>query len=401
MTTTRRRTLGAGVLVGTAVVVTALNLRPAVVGVSPLIPRIQADLAMSAPVAGLISTSSVVCFGLLAPAAPALARRIGLEAAIVVGLAVLGVGVAVRLFPQAGWLFVGAVLAGAGIAVCNTLIPAVVKRDFPHRLGLMTGLYSGTLNLGAGLAAALAVPVATATDSWRFSLAVWLVPVVLALAGWVAVRRHWQRPPRPAEVVPGEVPAPTAKLTRSPLAWFVTLYLAAQSFEFYASAAWIPTLFIDAGISREEAGVLLGFSNVIGLAAAIVAPTLAGRRRSQSGAIVVVVVVYAVGLSGLGFAPAAAPWLWVTVFGVAQGAGFALGLLMVAVRAPDVAIATRLSGMSQCYSYVIAATGPFVYGLVHDVSGGWAWPIGVGLAMLVPMLVFGVLGGRDRVVGRA
>lgn len=390
MTTTRRT---AGLLVGTAVVVTAVNLRPAVVGVSPLLPRIRADLAMSAPVAGLISTASIICFGLLAPLGPTLARRFGLEASVVGGLAVLAVGIGIRLLPQAGWLFVGAVLAGAGIAVCNTLIPAVVKRDFPHRLGSMTGLYSGTLNLGAGLSAALAVPIATATDSWRVSLAVWLVPAVVALVGWLALRRHWI-----GRADPGEIRAPSVSLLRQPLAWWVTAYLAVQSFEFYAAAAWIPTLFVDSGISREEAGVLLGYANVIGLVAAIIAPTVAGRRRSQSGAIAVVVAVYVVGLGGLAIAPGAAPWLWMSLFGVAQGAGFALGLLLIALRAPDVLVATRLSGMAQCVAYVVAATGPFVYGLVHDTAGGWVWPIGVGLAMLVPMLVTGVLAGRDRVV---
>lgn len=392
MTTTR--TVGAGVLVGTAVVVTALNLRPAVVGVSPLLPRIRTDLAMSAPVAGLISTASLVCFGLLAPVAPVLARRFGLEASVVGGLGVLAVGIAIRLLPQTGWLFLGALLAGAGIAVCNTLIPAVVKRDFPHRLGSMTGLYSGTLNLGAGLAAALAVPITTATDSWRISLAVWLVPAVVAMLGWLAVRRHWV-----GRAAPDDVAAPPpASLLRQPLAWLVTAYLAVQSFEFYAAAAWVPTLFVDAGISREEAGVLLGFANIVGLVAAIVAPTIAGRRRSQSGAIVVIVAIYAVGLSGLAFAPGAAPWLWMTLFGIAQGAGFALGLLLIALRATDVAVATRLSGMAQFVAYLVAATGPFVYGLVHDAVGGWVWPVGVGIAMLVPMLVTGVLAGRDRVV---
>ncbi len=391
MTSTRTRT--AGLLVGTAVVVTAVNLRPAVVGVSPLLPRIRDDLAMSAPVAGLISTASIVCFGLLAPVAPRLARRFGLEASVVGGLAVLALGIAIRLLPQAGWLFLGAVLAGAGIAVCNTLIPAVVKRDFPHRLGSMTGLYSGTLNLGAGLAAALAVPIATAVGSWRVSLAVWLIPAVVALLGWLALRSRWV-----GRAHPGLVEPPRVSLLRQPLAWFVTLYLAAQSFEFYAAAAWIPTLFVDAGVSKEEAGVLLGYANVIGLVAAIIAPTIAGRRRSQSGAIAIVVAIYVSGLVGLALAPAAAPWLWMTLFGVAQGAGFALGLLLVALRAPDVGVATRLSGMAQCIAYVVAATGPFVYGLVHDTAGGWAWPVGVGVVMLVPMLVTGVLAGRDRIV---
>ncbi|MHA3704665.1 MFS transporter [Jatrophihabitans sp. YIM 134969] len=389
----RARHIGVGVLVGTAVVVTALNLRPAVVGVSPLLPRIRADLTMSAPVAGLISTASIVFFGLMAPVAPRLARRFGLEASVVGGLALLAVGIGVRLLPQAGWLFVGAVLAGTGIAVCNTLIPAIVKRDFPHRLGSMTGLYSGTLSLGAGLAAALAVPVADAVGSWRSSLAIWLVPAVVALAGWLGLRRHWTAP-----VVPEPDAPPTVSLLRQPLAWWVTIYLAAQSFEFYAAAAWIPTLFGDAGVSKTEAGLLLGYANVIGVVAAVVGPTFAGRRRSQAGSIVVVVAIYLVGLAGLAFAPAAAPWLWMSLFGIAQGAGFALGLLLVAVRAPDVAIATRLSGMSQFVAYAVAATGPFLYGLVHDATGGWAWPIGVGMAMLVVMLVTGVLAGRDRVV---
>ncbi len=377
-----------------AVLVVALNLRPAVVAVSPLLPTIRADTGMGAPEAGLLTTVPVLCFGALAPVAPRLARRIGIEPAIGVSLVVLGAGILLRVLRPQPLLFAGTFLAGAGIAGANVLVPALIKRDFAGRAGLMTGLYSASLNLGAAAAAGLTLPLGDAWHlSWRLSLELWIAPVVVAAALWGPALRR--RPARPQDA--GE-PGVLRALLRDRVAWAVTGYLALQSVEFYAAAAWLPTIFRDHGLPAGEAGWLLAWANVIGMAGAIGMPVVAHRSRDQRPMIVLVIGLYVVGLTGLLVAPAAGAWWWMTLFGLGQGGGFALALLLVSLRSPDTRHAAELSGMAQCVGYLVAATGPVALGAAHALTGGWRVPVALLLAVLVPMCLLGLSAGRDRLV---
>src|SRR5690606_10949572 len=128
-----------------AIVLVAANLRPAVVAVSPLRPELRADTGLNAAAAGLLTTLPVLCFGVLSPLAPRVARRWGVEQTLFVALVVLCAGFALRLLPDLVSLFAGTVLVGAAIAFGNVLLPALIKRDFAGRVGLMTGIYSMSL----------------------------------------------------------------------------------------------------------------------------------------------------------------------------------------------------------------------------------------------------------------
>jgi CP family cyanate transporter-like MFS transporter len=187
-------------------------------------------------------------------------------------------------------------------------------------------------------------------------------------------------------------------LLRQPLARQVTGYLGLQSVQFYSVAAWLPTLLADSGVPVGEGGVLLGVSNVIGAGGALLAPSLAGRMRTQRPLVLGVGVCYAIGLTGLAVAPATATLLWITMFGIAQGAGFALALTLIVLRSPTPLVAARLGGVAQCVGYLVAAAGPLLLGALHDLTDGWEWPAGVLVAVLVPMTWFGWLAGRDAVL---
>src|SRR5215213_4193087 len=142
-----------------AIVAVALNQRPAVVSVAPVLGVLRADTGLSSALAGLLTTVPVLCFGAFAPVAPRLARRIGLETAVGLSLGLLAVGIALRLLSPVALLFAGSLIAGAAIALANVLLPAYVKREF-HRPGAVMGLYSASLNIGAAAGAALTIPLA-------------------------------------------------------------------------------------------------------------------------------------------------------------------------------------------------------------------------------------------------
>jgi CP family cyanate transporter-like MFS transporter len=389
------RSRAAGVLLVAAIVAVALNQRPAVVSVSPLLRDIRADTGLSAAMAGLLTTVPVLCFGAIAPFAPRLARRFGLESAVAVSLGLLAVGIALRLLSPVVLLYAGSLVAGSAIALANVLLPAYVKREF-ERPGAVMGMYSASLNIGAALGAAVTVPLGAALGlSWRGALGMWLVLALVALALWLPVAGTGREHRAVGADVAG---GGSWALLRQPLARQVTAYLGLQSVQFYSVAAWLPTLLADSGVPVGEGGVLLGVSNVIGAGGALVAPSLAGRMRTQRPLILAVGVCYAIGLTGLAVAPATATLVWITMFGIAQGAGFALALTLIVLRSPTPLVAARLGGVAQCLGYLVAAIGPLLLGALHDLTGGWEVPAAVLVAVLVPMTWFGWQAARNIVL---
>ncbi|WP_435738890.1 MFS transporter [Cellulosimicrobium sp. PMB13] len=383
-----------GVAAVVAMLLAALNLRPAVVAVSPLLGEIRADTGLSATAAGMLTTLPVLCFGLLAPVAPVLARRWGLERALFAALVVLAVGFAVRLVPTTWGLFAGTLVVGSAIGVGNVLLPALVKRDFADRVGLMTGLYSMSLSGGAALAAGLTLPVANAAGlDWRGALATWGVLAVLGALVWAPRALH-ASVPAPTGFRDGGRPAGRRSVWRSPLAWAVTVVMGTQSLSFYATNAWLPEVFVSLGRTPEAGGWLLALCNLVGIAGSFATPVLGGRMRRQRGIGVVLVVLVGGGLLGLVLAPSVAV-LWVVLLGLGQGGGISLALMLMALRAHDAAHTSELSGMAQSAGYVLAACGPIGVGLAHDASGSWTLPLLllVGVAVVQGIAVW--FAGRD------
>lgn len=172
-----------------------------------------------------------------------------------------------------------------------------------------------------------------------------------------------------------------------------------QSLTFYIMLAWIPTIFRDAGLPVDQAGYLLGLTNLAQIAATLTVPVLAGRARSQVPHVTAAVLLTIVGYVGMMVAPTAVPWLWMIVLGLGQGASIALALLIIALRAPDPTSVTALSAVAQSAGYVLAALGPFLIGALHQSSGGWTLPLLAGVGACVLQSVAGLLAGRPAPVG--
>lgn len=379
-------------LLGATIMLVALNLRPAVVGVGPLLAEIQAAEGLSGTAAGVLTALPVLCFGLLATAAPWLARRFGIEWALLGVLVTLCLGIGVRTLHPAVALFTGTVLVGAAIAVGNVLMPGLVKRDFAHRTGLMTGLYTMSITAGGGLAAGVTVPIARAGGlDWRAALGVWGLFALLALLCWLPqLRRSGQRG--------GSGGARVAGLWRDPLAWQVAAFMGLQSLGFYAVSAWMPAVFVARGFDPVTAGWLLAVLSLFGLGGAMVAPVLAARAQQQGPLIVVQCLVAGLGLLVILTLPGLEA-LGMAVLGTGQGAALGLAMTLMTLRAPDAAHASQLSGMAQSVGYVLAAAGPFLVGALHDLTHTWTVPLLVLVALFVPQAVAGALAGRDRLVG--
>ncbi|MDX8152155.1 MFS transporter [Patulibacter brassicae] len=378
-----------------AIALVALNLRPAVVAVGPVADELRDGTGLSSSAVGLLTTLPLICFGLFSIGAPRLGRRIGLEPALLLAVGLIVAGVLARLVPATAALFVGSAIAGAGIAIGNVLLPAVIKRDFADRTGLLMAVYGVALNAGAALAAGLTVPVQHALDlSWRGALAIWLVPAIVAAVAWLPLLRAGRgRPPAGGGVM-------GVRVWRSSLAWAVATFMGLQSLAFYAMAAWLPTILQDDGVSAATSGLLLSLLSLAATVAAVVVPLVATRGRDQRPIVAVLVVLLALGTGGLVVAPGAGAVAWVLLLGGGMGAALTLAITFFALRTRSAHAAGELSGMAQAVGYLVAATGPTGLGAVHDASGGWTVPLVLLLVLLVPLAVAGWIAAGDRSVER-
>jgi CP family cyanate transporter-like MFS transporter len=376
-----------------ALLLAAVNLRLAVTSVGPVLTEIRAGLGMSATVAGLLTSVPVVCFASVGLVAPRLARRFGAARVIVAGLGVLAAGLAVRPYaPGTAVFLLLSVVALAGIAVVNVLLPVIVKQWFPTQVGTMTGLYSVALNVGATTAAAATVPITHAFgNDWRLGLACWAVVAALALPSWLPLVRDRTDEGDPAPQ------ADAVRMSRSPVAWALAVYFGMQSTSAYVIIGWLPQIYRDAGISAEEAGVLFAVTSFLGVPLSFALSAVAGRLRSQSGIAAGLGVFGIAGYAGLWWSPAAAPWLWAVLLGIVNAA-FPLVLTMIALRGRTPATVVRLSAFAQSIGYILAIPGPILVGYLHDRSGGWRLPLALMVALMVPQLIAGILAGRDRQV---
>lgn len=381
---------GGGALVA-AVVLAALNMRPVVNSVGPVLGDIRDDLGTSALWAGVLTMLPVLCFSAAGLAAPWLARRLGLGRTIAVALGVLTVGTAVRVLDGPTVMLAGTLAACAGIALANVLIPVVIKGSFPARIGVMTGLYSAALQGGGALGSAGTPFLADLLGSWRPALASWAVLAALAWLFWMLGAKRIESI-RPAESSRG----PGIRgLLHNRLAWTVTVFFGCQSFLAYVVFGWLPEVFIDNGVSQRAAGLLVGLVSVLAVPVSLFIVPLAANRRSQSGWIVAMGVTGIAGMFGLLLAPAAAPVLWSLCVGFGLSA-FSMALAVIALRARDAETTASLSGMAQGIGYLFAGLGPLLFGVLHDVTGSWTGPWLMVLAVYSVQVVAGALAGRDR-----
>jgi MFS transporter, CP family, cyanate transporter len=397
-------------LLAAGVILVAINLRPAAASIGPVLDRIQSDTGLSSGWAGALATLPVLCFGLLAPLAPLLARRLGVHTAIAVAMIALASGMLVRLIGGGVFLFAGTALAGAAIATGNVLVPVIVRRDFPDRTGTAMAVYTTSLIGFAALAAGVTVPIANALGGgWRPGLGIWAVPAIIAAVAWLPafLRRNAEADTSAdgdADGSPGGSPdarpaahAPRVRpILRQPLAWQVTLFFALQSGGFYSTLAWLPDIFRSHGASDAKAGFLLSLSIVVGLLTSTTVPGLATRVRDQRWLVAVCTGVWAAGLIGILVAPMSAPYLWVVLLGLGQNSIFPLGLMLIVLRGGSLATTEGLSTLAQSVGYMLAAIFPLAVGALHGASGSWTPALILLLALLGPQVGFGLAAGRNR-----
>ncbi|MBY0096670.1 CynX/NimT family MFS transporter [Mesobacillus maritimus] len=383
------------VLLFMGIIFVSFNLRPAITSVGPLIGLIRQDTGISNSLAGLITTLPLVAFAAISPLAPKIAKRFGSERSILLGLIVLGTGILIRSIGILTPLYIGTILIGIGIAICNVLLPGIVKHRFPGKVGLLTGSYTLSMAFWSGLAPGLSFPLAEKLHlGWQMSLGIWIVLLLLAIGFWLPlITRSNDGGSRPAGNITN------SSIWTSAIAWQVTLFMGLQSMVFFSFSTWLPEILHNQGLSITAAGWVVTLMLFCGLPANFLIPVLADRLPNQKGIALGIGLFCFTGILGLLFGGNSFILIISSILiGIALGAAISHALILISLRAESASQAADLSGMAQSVGYILAAIGPFILGYLYDVYTSWTFPLVLLAIVSILFTIAGVGAGRNQYV---
>ncbi|MCF2922565.1 MFS transporter [Pseudoalteromonas sp. APAL1] len=368
----------------------AASLRAPITGIAPVLEQIIEQFKLNASQAGMLTTLPLIAFAIASPMAAILAKKCGLEVSLFIALVLIGIGVVSRIIDSATVLFIGTAVIGVGIAIGNVLLPSLIKRDFPHKVAVMTSSYVLAMGIFGGSYSALIIPLAEYKElGWQLALASYGLLVVLAIVVWLPQLKQHTMPKQ--SHVPGST---QSKIWHSALAWQITLLLGFNSFFTYIMLGWLPSILIEGGHSAQHAGALQGAFQVASALPGIVLIPLLAKLKDQRILTLSLALLGALCSVGLLVAPSFA-MLWSVTLGFCSGACFILGLSFVSLRTHDSMQAAALSGMAQCIGYLLAATGPIIAGSLHSYFNNWAGALWLCITSSLLCALFGYLSGRN------
>ena len=369
----------------------AINLRSPLASVGPLIEDIRAATGLSNGFLGLLTTLPLLAFGIISTLTPLFTRRFGIGGTLLGAMLLLTIGIGIRSIAWVPALYLGTLLSGIAIAFGNVLLPSLTKRNFESNSGLITSLYSSMMAVGAALAAGISVPLAHDFGlGWRGSLGVWAILSLIALLVWLPQLFRLKKSTSSRSYLKA-----MKKLGGSRTAWQVALFMGFQSLTFYVILAWLPAILQSRGYDASFSGWMLSLSQVTGILGALTIPFIAGKKKDQRGIVVSLIMVELIGLIGLLLPQLGWVAIWVSLIGFVMGASFGLSLLFIVLRSKDAESATELSGMAQSIGYLLAGTGPIIFGSIFDLTGSWTYPFILLFVVAILKLITGMGVGKS------
>lgn len=379
------------------IIIIAANLRAPLTSVGPLVSLIRDDVHISNTLAGLLTTVPLLTFAILSPLVPKLGRKYGVELLILIALIFLTVGIGVRSLSGAVNLYIGTAILGFAIAVCNVLLPSLIKRNFPDKIGSMTGIFAISMSLSGAVASGISVPLAAnAGLKWQGSLGIWGILSFISILCWLPqMRNHTKQTAPTSQLHAGN----DVNVWRSPLAWQVTLFMGMQSMIFYVLIAWLPEILQQQGIDLNQSGWYLSIMQLALLPFTFIVPVIAGRMSNQRSLVVITTILLLTGTLGMLYGSSNIILLWIIILGIGGGFAFSLSMMFFGLRTHNAQQAAELSGMAQSIGYLLAAIGPALIGYLHDATNSWNLPLFILLGAAVLLFLAGIGAARNRYVG--
>ncbi len=389
-----------------AILLLAINMRAPIIGFGAVAKLVQQDLGLTTKTIGLIGTIPVMAFASSSFVAPMLSRRIGLENTMILATSLLAIGIFVRVaHPQLGFLLAGTVLLSLAISLGNVLIPAVIEKYTPNHIGLVMGSYSMFLSVFAGFASGIAMWLVSLSN-WQFALGVWGWVSVAAVAAWLMVahlRLRQKISTHDAQVINqavAEAGQPSRKsVWKIPMAWWISAFMGLQSLLYYTLASFLPSLLIDKGLSKAQAGNVGMVFQLVAFPSILLLTKWVSSQWNLRTLALLAAVGNLVGVFGFGFLPLQGwVWVWSIASGFGCGVIFTLCMMIFTLKSKDSQQAAELSGMAQTVGYSIAITGPIVTGWLKDLSHTWTLSTGFLTILMAINCVFSWLATQNKAI---
>jgi len=372
------------------------TLRAPLTSVGPIISYIRDGLAISNVLAGFVTTIPLLAFAVISPFAPKIARRFGMELTLFYAILLLAAGIIIRSLGTTAFLLIGTSLIGIAIAFGNVLLPSLIKLKFPLQVGLLTAIFTVSMNLSAGIGAGISYPIAESTIyGWQGALGCWSIFAIIASIIWIPQIK--KRKEMTESQIETTIDKPKSILA-SPLTWTITLCMGFQSLIFYTTAAWIPDILQSQGMEADQSGWMLSIMQFAQLPMTFITPIIAGRLKDQRILVVVYTALYLIGFIGLLVGSNSLAIVWMIFLGLAGGASFSLVMMFFSLRSRTPMEAAELSGTAQSIGYLLAAVGPVFFGYIHDATGSWHTSIILFIVTVVLLFFSGMHASRDRYV---
>lgn len=378
------------------IILIGANLRAPLTSVGPLVTSIRDNLGISNTLSGSLTTLPLLSFALLSPFAPRIARRFGMELTLLLSLVLLTIGIGIRSVGGVPTLFIGTILIGLAIAIGNVLLPSLIKHNFARNIGLMTGTYAVSMNLCGAIGSGISIPLASSPGlGWAGALGCWGILSLITVFIWIPQLR---RPFNSGKDVQTAQKDKKINLWRSGLAWQITFFMGLQSFIFYTVITWMPEILEQKGLNADEAGWMLSIMQLAVIPITFLVPILAGRLQSQRLLVVPPVIFLISGIFGILSGSTLFIPVCMILIGIGVGTIFSLSMMFFSLRTQSTHEATELSGMAQSFGYLLAAIGPVLFGLLHDITHSWTLPLLMLAAISALIFIVGMRAGNNEYV---
>jgi CP family cyanate transporter-like MFS transporter len=378
------------ILAMAGIILVVLNLRPAITSLSPIYDQISQTFPLNAATLGVLGMLPPLAFAFWGSLTPRLISKLGLEKSLLLAMALVFGGQAVRSFTNEVWFFgITYTISLAGIGIGNVLIPPVIKSYFPDRIGLVTSIYAAVISVSAALPSLVAVPV-THLGGWRVSTGMWAGLALIAAVPWVILLSGSQKQVQ-------SHPLQKYSAWGWPTAWAITILFGVGALNNYTMIAWLPKILTSsAGVSQASSGIMLSMYNLIGFPVGLVVPIVLNRTRRPLFVIATGIACLLIGYLGLAYLPLYA-WVWIFPAGIGLML-VTIGLTLVNLRSHTPDGAAVLSGFTQGAGYLMGAVGPIVVAGLHSMTGDWMSAFWFLLITALVALGAGVIAARPRFI---
>ena len=378
------------------IIVISFNLRAPITAVGSVVELIQTDYLLSSGMAGFITTLPLLAFALVSPFVAKISQKLKYGKTMTLGLLLILIGELVRSYTNIAGLFIGTIFLGIGIAIGNVLIPSIIKLKFPTKIGVVTSIYTSSMCLFAAVGAGVSMPLAKGLQlGWKNSLASWFILTILTLLIWLP-----QLKVKDESLVPilTKKVNPSQSIWKSPIAWWVTLFMGTQSSIFYSLVAWLPTIILSKGMLDSFAGAMALTFQLTAIPATLLIPILSDKFKNQRGLVIITCLFYLSGLLLFLVGQTQLVLLFaIILMALGMGGSISLSIAFISLRSPNSTRASELSGMSQSAGYLLAAIGPILMGVLFDTFNSWTLPISLFIGLIIFLGFFGWFAGNDTV----